>query len=342
MAKKSVTIHYRRLNLGHRQRFNGASLEAAIRQAMETKEGEYRIADRYRHRVWQRGEEDADNLFINHYHSGAALVFGDVIHFSKGHMQAVFDATDDEAEVDVQQLELDERQEYIHSLMYWMVKDNHVFIIQSQSLKTNALEGYLGWLLKNRTNIINDAGPVVLDSKFDPGAVGGNLDDIREVVIGGTAAAVRATAPDALAGPVEIREVENPHETNVEAGRAHEKGVVRKVLEAVLGSPELVDQTLRSVPENVELGVKVHLAYRSNRRKIERIGLKHLETSMRNLDDADISVVAGDGNRSADGKIRLHHNVGISVQGSLLDVHDVLRAMQEAYDVMVANGKIEV
>ncbi|MBT4116040.1 MAG: hypothetical protein HOB64_20945 [Rhodospirillaceae bacterium] len=322
--------------------FNGTSLENAIRASLAVREEGVALSERYKLRVWERAAGNSDNLFINHYHDAGTLVFGDVIHFSHGHMQAAFDASEDDAvEVDVTQLALDEEYEYIHSLLYWMVKGQHVFVVQSQSLRANALEGYFCWLLGIKSGVVAplaEAGSqLILAHKFDRAVVGGDIDDIEEIIIGGV---------PAMSAPV-VEGVENSavrevvQEDEVRAGAADDRNTVDKVLLALLGSRKRVEEKLRQVPEDVELSVKVHLGLRSKKRRVEKRGLREFEVGLRNLDDAEIAVKGKDGALSADGRIRLQHPAQVACAGSLLDAEDVLRAMREAYQVFIDNGKIQ-
>lgn len=347
-ARKTVTIHYRRFL--DSASFQGKTLEAAIRQSMEFKEKGVSLSERYALRILETGE---DNLFINNYHDGRNdgfdLVFGDIIHFTKGHLQALFDAGQkDLPSASVQQMPAPEKKEYVHSLMFWMVKDNHVFVIQSTSLRTESLESYMGWLLGLKTKTVNVGTGIVLASKFDGEAVGGDLSDIQELVIGGVAT-LPPTAPPATEQPIN-KVVEVTQDTQIETMGKTGWDQAWDILSTLLGGTANVEEMMKSVPQDAELSVEVHIGYKTKKRKVDRAALKNMETGLRNLPDSQIHVKAKGGNKAADGSIRLHHNASIKLcetqngdetrVGSLLDPADVLRAMKEAYDVLMANGKI--
>ena len=187
--RKPVTIHYRKF-----QRPHGVthSLESLIRSALNAYDTflgpGIRIKDRYASRLPTVG---SDNLFINlcvDETSHSSYVMGDVLHFTKGRLQALFKTTDpDAALVPVQQMPPPGQSEYVHSQMFWLVKGDHVFVIQSLSLQTEQLEAYLRWLLSSRTTALPTNPPIVLAAKFDVDAVGGDLDDIQQIIVGGVA-----------------------------------------------------------------------------------------------------------------------------------------------------------
>jgi hypothetical protein len=71
--------------------------------------------------------------------------------------------------------------------MFWMAKGDHVFVIQSISLKTEQWENYLKWLLSTQTTLLPAHLAVILSAKFAREMDGRDLDDIQEIVVGGIA-----------------------------------------------------------------------------------------------------------------------------------------------------------
>lgn len=348
--RKQVTIHYRKLD--RNGGFPAGSLEHHIRTAMDTNVDGHRIRDRFRSRVRTLGE---DNYFVNTFYDRAAddtpLVFGDVIHFTKGHLQALFNVAKPDVPVaPVQQMPAPSLTEYVHSEMFWMIKGDHVFVIQSMSLRTEELESYLAWLLSELSGALPSPAPqIVLASRFDEQLVGGDLNDIQEIVVGGVAApAQRAEDFNDTAPALQERETTQ----HGEVGTARTTGWAQawEILRTLLGGDANVDKVMQSVPPDADLRVEVHIGYKTRKRTVSRAGLRQLETGLRNLPDSQLQVKARGMSKSSDGSVRLHHNASVQLikagigdnakVGSLLDPTDVLRAMYEAYTVMYNNGKI--
>lgn len=353
-SKKPVTIHYRKFLT---PTGSPHTLEHLVRTAMNTSEGSttHRLRDRYLSRLQTAG---TDNLFINIYEDTAgdtAFVFGDVLHFTRGHLQALCQTADpDAALVPVQQMQAPEQSEYVHSQMFWLIKGDHVFVIQSMSLRTTEFEAYLAWLLQTKTSVLESQHSIVLAAKFDPGVVGGDLDDIKEIVVGGVAQRLPEVAGQTVPPSpeaTELRESEVVSSGNVDATRTTAWSTARNVLRELLGGDANVDSLLRSVPADAELSVQVHIGFQTRKKKIDRVALKDLETGLRHLPDGQVEVKAKGQRVASDGSVRLHYDAGISLVraqvgdsqliGSLLDPVDVRRAMVEAYSHMVANGKIQ-
>lgn len=350
--RKQVLIHYRRFMREPGVVYPSMTLEQMIAAAMNTRVDGHRLQDRFPSRVQTVGE---DNYFVNTFataaESGDSLVFGDVIHFTRGHLQALFDVGQQNApSAPVQQMPAPARNEYVHSQMFWMVKGDHVFVLQSISLRTEDWERYLAWLLSTKTNELPVSCPVILAAKFDEQMVGGgDLDDIQEIVIGGVAA---VTPPEVHTQSPE--QSESTHEVTQQGG-VDTRGRAGwsdawSILKTLVGGDANVDRIMKGVPADAELMVEVHIGYKTKKRQVSRTALRELEAGLRNVPDSQLKVRAKGSSRLSDGSIRLHYNAGIKLIkamdgenekiGSLLDPVDVLRAMFEAYTMFAANGKI--
>ncbi|WP_156939568.1 hypothetical protein [Desulfocurvus vexinensis] len=341
MWRKPVTVHYRRFTWDTNP--PRKSFEELVRQAAEHQPqgSPAKLKERYRLRMLRR---DEDSLFINALAVEKDYLFGDITHFTKDQTQALFDDSKEDAPMaDVQQLPKPENGELIHSLMYWMVKNDHVFLLQSQSLRTEAAEEYFSWLLADKTGVLPKGVKVVFASKFDAQAVGGDLEDIREVIVGGTV--TRQAGPESL-----------PTETVVEESGGLSQTLLagwlkaRKVLVALIDNEADVEKIMQKLPEDGSLSVEVHIGYKTKKRKMSRAILKDLEVGLRNLPDSQLQVRGKDGRQAPDGTVRLQHPASVLFvthgEGeakrptSLLQPEDVLRSMLEAYNVFVSNGKI--
>ncbi|MGI4717462.1 MAG: hypothetical protein ACRYGO_01445 [Janthinobacterium lividum] len=316
--------------------------------------GGMRLRDSYVLRVQPDGEH---NFFVNTYSDQAAdgspLAFGDVIHFTKGHLQALFQVDDPAApSAAVQQMPAPALSEYVHSQMFWMVKGDHVFVIQSISLKTEQWENYLKWLLSTQTTLLPAHLPVILAAKFSREMDGGDLDDIQEIVVGGIAQTAPEAPPQLDSAQPEEQIVERDVTTAgaVDAGRQTSWAQAKQILSTLLGGDANVGRFMAAVPPDADLRVEVHIGYKTRKRQVSRVALRQLETGLRNLPDSQLQVRSKGASRAADGSIRLHYNAGVRLIkaldgnvekiGSLIDPADALRAMFEAYTNFLANGKI--
>ena len=330
--RKSLTVHYRRMDdpVGA---LNGATLEGRIRGALADEFGGGALAEHWNRRAWVVPPDNTDTLLMNIFHDDGVSFFGDLTVYTQGFMQALLRSEPDVAMLPVEQQPPPEGREYIHSMMYWTVIGNHVLTIQSRSLTTKHLEQYLTWLLTERTTQMNANGHVLLTAKFDSDEVGGELEDVKEIIVGGTGAVEAAPAylPHEAA-----REREVDQHRDVDARRSWGERAI-EVLRAVMSNEADVQQLLDSIPEGADLDVSVRIGYKTKRRLVSRAPMQR---ALRNLPEGEITAVGKHGRLS--GKdIRLSYPVRVLSTGSLLDPNDVRAKLRSAYDYFVENGKIE-
>lgn len=332
VQRKPLTVHYRRLEdpVGA---FNGAALDERIRDAMKHRVDGEKISEHWKLRSFKESEGQADTLLMNLHHDDRQSFFGDLTKYTEGHMQAMLRNKEDSPMIVVEQQLPPDGREYVHSIMYWMAIGNHLFAIQSQSLNTRNLERYFTWLLKEKSGVVSDNCHVILNAKFDLSDHGGDIEDIREIVVGGVGAVDAAPTHFDHQTPV-AREVEEY--SRVGSERSWGKRAI-DVLRAVMSSEADVMALLSGVPDGADLDVSVHIGYKSRKRKTSK---RAMSAALRNLPEGEITAV-GKGGKITGKDIRLSFPVSVQMQGSLLDPEDVKEKLRSAYDYFVANGKIE-
>ncbi|MBZ0164638.1 MAG: hypothetical protein K8H74_18235 [Notoacmeibacter sp.] len=331
--RKSLTVHYRRMEdpVGA---LNGGTLETRVRSALQHVVDGGPLSEHWNRRAWVVPPEKSDTLLMNVFHDDGVSFFGDLTVYTRGFMQALLRSEPDVAVLPVEQRPPPAGREYIHSMMYWMVLGNHVLTIQSRSLNTKNLEHYLTWLLKEQTAQMGDNGQVLLTAKFDSAEVGGDLEDLREIIVGGTG--VVGTVPARLPEqPVErVREVAE----HVDVGARRPWGErALDVLRAVMNNEADVQELLRSIPDEADLDVSVHIGYKAKKRRVTRAPMQR---ALRNLPEGEITAIGKHG-RMTGKDIRLSFPVRVLCEGSLLEPNDVRAKLKSAYDYFVDNGKIE-
>lgn len=327
--RKQVRIHYRHL-ADPAGALGRTTLEAVLRQALSHRHDGRPLKDSWKLRAWSPGGDGTDTVLTNLTHLAGNHVFGDLTRFSRGHMQALLANMGDRPTVDVEQLPAPVGKEYLQALMYWMVFKNHVLLIQSASLGGSDLEQYFTWLLSTRTTAMRRDGHIMLEAKLDMHGGPADLEDIREIVVGNTVMpqSVRDERPDASTlGREERRTLTQAVAEEARAG---------EILRALFNSKSKADQILNSVPEGAQLEVSVHIGLKTRRRHVTPVPLTR---ALRNLPEGDIKA-RGKFGTLAEGDLRLMYPASILTEGNLLQPGDVSRAMIEAFEYFVKNGKI--
>lgn len=325
--RKPLSIHYRRLS-DVTGAFQSIPLEEAVRRALNAKAGEESLSSNWKHRAWLPNGNGGDTLLMNLFHDNNPTIFGDITAFTSGHLQALLDQVEDDPVLKVEQMRAPEGKEYVHSIMYWMIINNHVFLAQSRSLNGKNLEEYLTWLLIGKSGIF-EKGNIMLESKFDIDEVGGDIDDIREIVIGGAVGSMDISSSKVVS--VDQEEFSGAGIKRTKDQRAIE------VLKAAMNSDADVTELLKQIPEDASLQVDVHIGYRARKRKVSRAPMQQ---ALRNLPEGELKVKGRTG--SLQGRdIRLSYPVSVLMRGSLVDPGDMQEKLFSAYRYFVENGKIE-
>lgn len=327
--RKSLTVHYRRLE-DPVSAFNGTTLEAAVREAIAHDAGDGAIGAHWKSRAWNVPPSQEETYLMNLFHDDGQSFFGDLTQYTRGFMQALLNNETDAPMLAVEQRPPPQGREYIHSMMHWMAIGNHLLTIQSRSLTTKSLEQYLTWLLNEKTGVIGGNGHVILNAKFDKDQMGGDLDDVSEIVVGGTASLVPEEAPSAD----QVEEVEQY--SDMGARRPWGERAL-EVLRAVMRSEADVQELLKSIPKEADLDVSVRIGYKSRKKRLSRAPMQH---ALRNLPEGEITA-RGRFGKTTGKDIRLSFPVRILSHGSLLEPEDVRAKLRSAYDYFVENGKID-
>jgi hypothetical protein len=332
VPRQPVTVHYRRLE-DVTGAFGKQTFEAAVRKAMNHQIEGGKVADHWQRRAWLVPPGSEDTLLMNIKQDGGSYYFGDLTHYTKGYLQTLLAEEADAPSLAVEQQPPPKGKEYVHSMMYWLVIKNHLLMIQSRSLGSKQLEEYLTWLLKDRTTAIGPTGQVILQARFDVGQVGGDLDDIKEIIVGGTASPAAVALEEAKEADALPTEVEQRREI---ATRKSWGERAWDVLRAAMNNEADVRKLMESIPKGADLDVSVHIGYKA-KKKVSRVPMQH---ALRNLPEGEITAIGPNGKQT--GKdIRLSHPARIIKNGSLLDPEDVIRALREAHQFFVDNGKID-
>ena len=182
-----ATVHYRRLDRDDSGLVDEKMLSSAIRDALDEQHpegGSYR--DNWLHRLMPSPEDNAQKRLVNQVHTDAQTAFGNLCTYTLGELQALIDANEGSSiSAAIAETKAPDGSEYLKGMAYWMVVDDHCYIVEQVAVRTKALEEYLTWFLRDATNIVGTTKTITLRAAFDIAAVGGDLDDVRSIEIGG-------------------------------------------------------------------------------------------------------------------------------------------------------------
>lgn len=312
------------------------TLETAICEAMGASDSRGRLDKHWKSRAFVMPPRNEDTYLMNLFADEGNAFYGDLTLYTSGFMQALLKQEEDAPMLSVEQRPPPKDSEYIHSMMHWMAIGNHLLAIQSRSLTAKSLESYLTWLVKDKTGVVESSAQVILNAKFDKDEMGGDLDDISEIIVGGTGAIEAGATHDSFSvdGAEGLQTVEAFSDVGSKKTWG-ERAVA--VLRAIMSNEADVQELLESIPSEADLDVSVRIGYKSRKKKISRAPMQQ---ALRNLPEGEV-VAKGRFGKSTGKDIRLSYPVRVLMQGSLLDPQDARAKLRSAYNYFVENGKID-
>lgn len=339
-GSKKVTINYRRF-VDTTGAFDGKSLSEAVKEALrhEPNNDGKALADDWTLRAWGNHTPDSTVWFMNRFRRGKRFIYGDLTAFTRGEFQSVVDRTDQQQYVDISQFSPPDGQEFVRGMLHWVAIRNHIFIIQDKSLRENALEQYLTWLLTRQTRTARQDAQVILAKSLSlPESAA--YSDLQTIEIGGLGIDWFDAVSEDEGQPDQDRGRQGPSQ-EIDR-RRFQFDRVKGVLSGLFNDQTEVDNLIEHIPIGARLEVDISIGYRKpmgTRRK--KLSAGSLERTLRNLPDGEIKAHGPDGVIIANDMIlKRSANVAV-VAGSLLDPRDVVRAAFETYRYFVHRGKIE-
>ena len=277
-------------------------------------------------------------------------VFGTMCLFLPNDWAAVLKQVEEQSQIDhktlyetLNEIEIAERppvagEDYLRGIAYWLVVANHVFVVQHTPIQTKAFEEYFYQLLL-KSGLIKEADRFALRSEFDKSSVGGDLQDITAVEIGGIMQ--QPTMPATLSEELKIEDVE---EQKTIGRRVTRFDKAWDVLRALFGDPN-AESIMKSIPSDAELEVDVRFGYKTRNRKVSRQALQDIARAARNLPDGEVIAFGKEGSRQVGEDLRLSMNMPFQLireKGALLELDNARNQLLRVYQRFVEDDKIEV
>lgn len=318
---KEKTVHYKKVDF-----LKGANLGQLLKAQLLEKESFFHKAVNRQQFISTTKD---DFILINHASSHQSMFFGELIIVESGKAQAVLriegddasefsiktylteDLPDDEGEDD-ETIGETVRKEFIDSVLYFGVIDNHVAIIQSRSLTARTLESYLGWLLGEAAKVLPQNSALILKDSPNP-AIKQKLESTP----------AKSIAISSGIGSCEMQPIHNI-ESNIPAKIDYKiEDNVADVLKSAFGV-DLDKLKLEDSLDDANLKLKLTLTYNRRTSKSGQKVIDSVASSMRHNDDYVITLEDGTrvtaDNLKMSGKIPVEtindkiYNEGLKVQ----------------------------
>lgn len=336
---KRKTIHYKKVVIGK----NTPSLQALLTEALTNTES---LAYKANNRREQINQDDDGFRLINHHKTQNNMIFGQLVLFETGKSQA-FLTLDDDAEfysIDaITSAVLDEssaeakqkKKEFVDSMLYFGVHENHLVVMQSSALSSRELEVHLAWLLGGLVKSLGDNAIILQDKPSAAVIKKIEKSPVKSIKIG---------------TPIEIetqsdadKELIKPDQNTAQKIKFFPKGMGASILGAVLGEKWFEPLNLNDSLDDANIKVSLEVTYlRKTTLQGQKI-IDNIATSLRHLDEADVMIVLNGGSSIKGGELKLSGKINIKMNTKgLVDESDLYHQMHTWLIQQISNGEAEV
>ncbi len=310
MERTTKTLWYKRAKV-HGQPSTLADLLAAA------------LSDRPKAAERLMGGENIPQMGINLHQTSDSMLFGQFLSFEPGLRHTAMTVDADRPAFDLESMAAEatedgKRREFLESIAYFGVVDDHLILVQTRSLTSRDFEDYLRWLLMTQTQQVPQGTMLTLE---DPAANTARnraaRRDIRGLTIGGQVTTV--ASPETDGGDAVAR-----HELHPGALAALRAFLPVDVLERLSLADSLE-------ADNIELRLTVRIKGKRVASDAGQEFLRTLGRATRHLDPRDYALELN-GNGSLKGS-ELKLQKGVSVQthgaGGLVNEDTLILRMKE-------------
>jgi hypothetical protein len=345
---RKKTIHYKRAVITN----SHATLQEMLKEVL----GKNGLANKAKSRREIINQDAESFRLLNHHKEYNGMFFGQLIFFEPGKSQplVILDDDADYYQIDSirpdiideikkksgqdQQGQMNNRREFLSPMLYFGALDNHLVIVQSQSLKSRDLEAHFSWLLGTCTNLLGSNNALILADKPTEETMDKvQKSPVKKVNIGTPIQTREEQVPDNKHEELNQREARSKKVRWIPCGPA------ANIIEAALGQDWFNTLNLEDSLDEANLQVNLEITYlRKTTRNGQRM-LDNIATALRHLDETDIEISLQDGGKIKGGDLKLSGPISVkTMEGGLVDESDLYHRMHAWLVSKVRSNEIEV
>ncbi len=337
VTKKTKTIHYKNVFIT-----GNANLQSLLNNAI----GEAGSVKKPSQRQQKANDEDTVVVFINKFSKYNGMQFGQLVYLEKGRQQPFITVDDDAEFYSIDSMSSDEipskisselipqekteasetkeekeiikkRKEFVESILYFGILDNHLVIMQSSALKSKELEAHLFWLLGTCTNYVQPGTMLSLNDKPAESVyekmerapaksihVGAPLTSDLAIDPSSPKTASLASQTSTPSTPEKIDEI---HASKV---RFEPTGVAASIIRAV--APGLLDRlNLEESLDEANIHIALEITYNRRTTKTGQQVIDSIATSLRHSPESDVVINLQGGGKIHGNELKLSGNISV-------------------------------
>ncbi|KRW04683.1 hypothetical protein [Aeromonas veronii] len=346
--KKNKTIHYKRAVISN----TSSTLQELLEDALLNKDSD--VFNAVKRKEFINSDSDYCRL-INRKQKYNGIFFGQLVLWEPGKSQTYIKLDENSESYDIQPMSSEDikdsreselankiQKEFINSILYFGVFDNHVVVLQSASLRVRELETHLSWFLGTCCNSISAESVLILKDKpteetikkiealpvktVKLGAPVGTYEEIKE----------RPSDEIKMVPAVEGKTTYQPK--NI---KWVPKGIGVDVVRALMNAGIFEKVSLEDALDDANLKVSLEISYLRKTTASGQKMLDNLATSLRHMEDSDVRIELQGGGTLRGEDLRLSGNINVQTFNGLVDENDLYRQMH-AWIMSKIDTEIEI
>lgn len=311
---RNKKVYYKRAEIeGHQ------TLQSLLKTALAEGAAHHKASSRHE----AINTDSSDCRLINHHREHQGMLFCQMIFIESGKTPSFLDLDEGSQEYKITQWTADavnsgdgespdkKKREFIDSILYFGVLDNHVAVVQSMALRTLDLENHLGWFLGSSCAalLLNKSALILKDT---PSA------DAIEALKSRPAKSLRIGTP-LRTEPIhqEVTTVEQTFQTEKVKFRLDKK--VANILRELINKDTIDGLKLEDALEDANLRVHVELTYDRTTTECGQNVLDTIATSMRHMPDEDFKIMLKGGGIIQGNELKISGSLKVSVINGNVD-----------------------
>lgn len=358
-AKKKKTIHYKNVIITGSLNLQGL-MDGAL--------GDSGSVKKPNQRQQKANEEDTVVIFVNRFTKYNGMSVGQLVYLEKGRQQPYITVDDDAEFYSIESLSSDQipehraaeqqedselldvkqvirkRREFVESILYFGVLDNHMVIMQSSALQSRHLEAHLTWLLTTCAPAIPQGSMLSLSDK-PAESVYKKMEKspAKSIHFGApltTEVAIDPSRPSKDTQPPSgtVTPIESVHASKV---RFEPTGVAAAIISAV--APGLLDRlNLQESLDEANIHLALEITYNRRTTKTGQEVIDSIATSLRHSPASDVVINLQGGGKITGDELKLSGDIQVEyLPSGLINEGSLFHEMHRWLNTKIASSEID-
>lgn len=333
---KSRTLHYKMAKITK----SSKTLQQMLENQLVKKGASLSLAKKREEPL--SGNEDGAFRILNEPKKHQGMFFAQLMRWEKDKSQSTITIKDSAKSYSIRMIKTGdirqeakakkEKEEFLESVLYFGVLDNHLVLLSSQSLNARQLETHLSWLLGTQSKELPSDGMFILQDQ--------PTKEAREKLENSPARKVSFGSP--IVGELTVDEDNNKmmKSTSAKSIQYIPTGVTGELIAALFKQMGAPVPKLQDALDDANLQLKLEVTYLRQTTKSGQQFLDSLSTSLRHAHEEDVSVSLANGTKLKGKDIKLSTDIRVAFNDGIIDDNELYHQMHNWMVSLINNDSL--